>query len=146
MSDGPADAIAKLFASLTGDKDHSDNEGDGNGEFLNGKGKEPADQEICAVLKAACQRIQTKNPFVVGQFVTPRANFNVKGAGKPSIVCDVFSNPKLMENTNDEDGNMRRVPDMTVLTCVKDSRGNPQYVRFSAESYAYEPYVGKATN
>ena len=82
------------------------------------------------------ERAKRMNPFNEGDIVMPREGVNVRGAGKPHIVVEVFDR-KLQ--TNDVEGGSSgalRFIDMRVMTM----EGSEDVVCYPTESWQYEEY------
>lgn len=93
-------------------------------------------------LKDICSRYVAGCPFKVGDIVTPRRGYNIKGSGHPHIVIEVPAEPHRpfdviapSEAASHPYGARR---DMRVV-CMTD-RGL-SYSAFWAESWTFEPYT-----
>lgn len=75
-------------------------------------------------------------PYEVGDWVTPRNGFSIKGHGNPYMVVDLLMNPApaFMAGEPGNASHGRRM-DMRVLTMIQDN-----IVGFWVESYQYEQY------
>ena len=86
-------------------------------------------------LKEAYPRYTSKNPFEAGDLVTPVKGSNVKGAGNPHLVVEVFDPIVKMF----EAGSNGNAPlDMRVICITPNDNISAYYV----EHADFEPYTG----
>jgi hypothetical protein len=83
-------------------------------------------------------RYAAGNPFKPGDLVTPRKNYNIRGAGQPHVVVEILDGAALAER---EAGSIAHRADMR-LVC--EERG--EIAPFLGESWCFERYAGPVAN
>ena len=91
-------------------------------------------------LQELMARVKLGNPFKPGDLVTPRRGYNIRGAGYPCIVMEVFEAVITPEKDKHGDG-LYHMNDMRIARIVH-SDGASDTVTFLAESFTYELYSG----
>lgn len=102
----------------------------------------PIDEAVIATLREIQERYSTGCPFKPGDMVTPRKGYNLKHAGEPHIVLEVFSEPIRFTPQSSDYGSTyygSRL-DMRVC-CLSGMRNTYDYVCFCSESWCYEPFI-----
>lgn len=108
---------------------------------LNGRGgdrraSKPLPEAQVATLREVLDRYTSPCPFKVGDLVTARAGMNVKGAGEPHIVLEVFATP-IRSHENPGSNTFVGRFDMRVATFPNASN----VACFSVESFTFERYT-----
>ena len=103
----------------------------------------PADI-ACITLREIAETYQKPCPFKVGDLVTPRRGYWVKGAGEPHVVVEVFDPPRRFFSQEDCEA-VNTITygarlDMRVVCMSSHSRS---IVAYCGESWGYEPFVVK---
>ena len=127
MTDNDFSGLEQLLSDAFSRKDSDDP----NDEFSPNKG---ADALSLSELAA---RYSVPNPFQRGDLVTPRRGYNLKGAGRPCVVLDVF--PPMVPK--EDKGGFIDFNDMRIARVIKNS-GGQNIVKVYAESIDYERYMG----
>ena len=100
------------------------------------RGKRMPDDVAALELKLIAERHINGCPFKPGDLVTPRVGYNIRFAGSPHVVIEVFDQRREPARPH-ERGDLAPRHEMRVV-CQVDG----DFVPFFAESYAYEPYAG----
>lgn len=102
----------------------------------------PLPEAAVASLRETCDRYVRGNPFKVGDLVTARKGFNVKGGGDPHIVVELVGDamappPRFV---GDESAHGKSFYGARLdIRVAHISRG--QMIMHWAESWQYEPYA-----
>jgi hypothetical protein len=128
MSDIP---LEKIFAAL-----RENNENDDEGLSSLGKGAK------AELLMADYEHYVSPCPFKPGDIITPKKHHNLRGAGDPNVVMEVFERPKCADAVlgmviKGEPHTRAWSPNMRIINVA-----GGQVMSFYEESYNYEPYTG----
>lgn len=96
----------------------------------------PLPEAAVASLRETCDRYVAGCPFAVGDLVTPRKDFNMKGAGDPQIVVEVAATP--IRPFDGDHGSHAFGPRLDIRFATI-ARGD--LIMFWCESWQYEAYV-----
>lgn len=79
----------------------------------------------------------SERPFSVGDLVTPRTGYNLKGAGAPHIVVEVLPSGEFLSPPNASGGSPSFGARYSMRIVCLDSN---EYVAFWVEPWTFEPY------
>lgn len=112
-----------------------------------GRAREPEKPEsppevLCATLRETLASFSAGCPFKPGDLVTPRANSDLRGAGRPQIVLEVLATPvrnfHVVEDQNDVAS--AAFGSRIDVRIARESHG--EIVANWTESWKLEPYYG----
>lgn len=97
--------------------------------------------EACSSLRAAFERYDGPVPFKTGDFVTPRADSNVKDAGKPHVVLDVMARPEpdFVHASGSQDTCSNTFGSRRDIRVASLTHG--RVCAYWVESFCFEPYA-----
>jgi hypothetical protein len=133
MSNDPREAIGELLGEAIM-----------NGARRQDKPMSPLQREAAAMtLKEVAQRYHT-NPFKVGDLVTPREAHNVRHAGEPHVVVEVFDPPvrvtQIAESAEMASPHFYARCDVRIVCMMNDD-----IMAFMMESWKLKPYTGEGS-
>jgi len=126
-------SLARLLASM--DNEHDDDRDERSSRIT-------PPEVLCLTLREVAERYNSDCAFKVGDLVTPRAHYNVRGAGRPHVVVEVFATPvrnyDCVESVSDIAS--QAFGSKNDIRVVAEDR--EQIVPFVVESWKFEPYTG----
>jgi hypothetical protein len=105
----------------------------------------PLPEAAIADLRELCSRYTAGCPFRVGDLVTPRGGYNLRGPGDPHIVVEVADVPvRNLDNSADSSGWASCAFGARLDIRVAHIQNGKMTMHWS-ESWMYEPYTGPAS-
>lgn len=101
----------------------------------------PLPEAVIMDLTSIAERYSAPNPFKVGDIVTPRRGYNIRGSGEPHVVLETETSvPRFsVDQSETSSSSFGRKLDMRVA-CLTPAGPRFFYQAFWGESWCYEFY------